>query len=128
MSFVQAEKPIVGEVPIAPTLMVRSTPAPLPARALTQNAAQPAAEPAIDGRENGPVTMAKVCKPALQRRVERVGDHRQALAVGTSCFRADAVSELVQTLLAWQPQGAAKGVAQKVEAIRPCVHDLRLGW
>ena len=28
MSFVQAEKPIVGEVPIAPTLMVRSTPAP----------------------------------------------------------------------------------------------------
>src|SRR2546421_288460 len=107
--------------------MVRATSTTATTRALTQDAAQTTAEPAVQIGVHGPVTMPKVTKPSLQRRLQRPGDPCQAVTVGAARFRPNRILELVQTLLAWQTQLAPKGVAQKVKAVRPRVHDLRLG-
>src|SRR5204862_2067857 len=127
MSSAQAVKPLVGEEGILPTLVVRPTTATSSARSLAQDAAQTPAYPTVQVREDVPMTMTKESKPSLQRRAQRPDDTRQAVPVGTDRLGPDRVLELGQTFLPRQPKHAPKGVAQKVKAVRPRVHDLRLG-
>src|SRR5437660_8641854 len=123
----QAVEAQVGEVQVRPTLMVRAAASTLPARTLAQDTAQAAADPAVQVREHVPVTMPKEPKPSLQRRVQLPDDPRQAVAVGAACLCSDAVLQLGQALLPRQSKIATERVAQKVETLRPCVHDLCLG-
>src|SRR5205823_14475042 len=98
------------------------------ARTFTQYAAQTHTSPTVHVREDVPMTMTKESKPSLQRRIQRPDDTRQAVPVGAVRLGSDRLLELGQAFLPRQPQLATKGVAQKVKAIRPRVHDLRLGW
>src|SRR5450759_1959590 len=108
MSLVQAVKPVVGEVRVWPTVMVRPTTPTSPARALTQDTAQTTADPTVQVREHVPVTMSKESKPSLQRSSQAHDDPRQTVPVGAACFRPADVFQLVQTFLARQSEIPAK--------------------
>src|SRR5258707_15042016 len=127
MGHLQTKQPVVGEVSVGPPLMVRATASTLATRALPEDAPQATAYPTVQIRVDVPEAMSEVPKPSLQRRVQPPDDRHQAVPVGAVRLRTNRLFDLSQALLPRQPKPAAKLVAQKGEAFRPCVHDRRLG-
>src|ERR1051325_4678401 len=123
----QAVKALVGEVIVRPPLMIRAAAPTVTTRPLTQYAAQTHANPTVEVREHGPVTMPKVSKPTVQRSIQMHHNPLHAVPVGAACLRSDGVLQLVQAFLTRQAELATEGITQKVKAIRPRLQDLRLG-
>src|SRR5450432_1459986 len=107
--------------------MVRAASSTSPARALAQDTAQAATNPAVQVREHVPMTMPKESKPSMQRSSQTQDNPLHAVPVGAARFRPDGVFQLVEAFLPRQSKIPAKRVAQEVESLRPRVHDLRLG-
>src|SRR5512139_724942 len=59
------EQPVLAKECIGPTLVVAATSTASAARSLTQNAPQPHANPAVQGRERRPITVFEIFKPAM---------------------------------------------------------------
>src|SRR5438105_12021655 len=127
MGHVQTEQPVVGEVSVRPPLMVRATASTLAPRAFPEDTPQAAADPTVQVRVDVPEAMSEVPKPSLQRCMELPEDRPQAVPVGAARLPTDGLLQFGQAFLPRLPKATAKAVAQKVEAFRPCVHDLRLG-
>ena len=94
---------------------------------LAQYATQAAANPAVQVTVHRPVTVSEIREPATQLRAQPSTDAGHTLPVVPLGLLPHRVSEFLQALLPWQPQGVAEVITQKVKAFRARVHNLRLG-
>ena len=79
MGGLQAEQPVLGEVGVGPTLLVRTTTAAISSLSVTKDAPQPHANPAVQAAIDLGRAMTKVSEPAAKRGRERRHDERQAM-------------------------------------------------
>ena len=70
MGGIQAVQPLFVEETVRPALMVLPLPSTAPPASLAQDAAQATANPAVQVRKQGRVTVSKVGKPAAKLHVQ----------------------------------------------------------
>ena len=127
MGRLQAEKPLVGEEGVGPTLMVRAASVSLQAEASTEDAAQPHPYPSVQSGKRPLAAVLKVPKPAPKDRIELCDGQEQTLAGGPFRRRSDRVLELVQAFRSWSAGAFLEPIAQEVEGFGLGVDQPRLG-
>ena len=124
----QGEEPLLGNVRIRPTLVIRPPTAAPPTRTPPEDTPQTHAHPAVQRPERRSTTVLEVPKPATQRPADVRDYTRQTLAVRSPRLGTEGVLELPQTLrprptCQAAPPRVLEVIAQKVKAFLPYVHD-----
>ena len=97
MGFYKAEKSTIPKEAVRPAIMIMASTDPVKTRPLAKDTAKAPPHPLIYDREGPFAAMLEVLEPALQRAVELLDDHGQALAVITLGFGTDNILELLHT-------------------------------
>src|SRR5665213_4581372 len=95
----------------------------VPSVSFEQNSPQSTANHFVVGTENTPVTVTEVVEPSLSGLVDSLNDGLQRFTRFAWSHFVNPVDELAMALFSWEAQLSAKRVAQKGEALLPCVHD-----
>jgi len=95
---------------------------------LSQDAAQAAPYPPVDGFKGRPMAVFKILIPAFQRPVDVRDDRLQALPVRALRLRLDRLFQLLHILRAWPSQAPLEVIPEEVEPsiLLPGVNDPRL--
>src|SRR5262245_43338060 len=128
MGSCQTEKPLFGKEAFRPELMVSAACLSAFTEAASQHRPQSASQPAINPSEDPWSAVFEIAKPADQRLVQFGNSVLEAVTRISRSFRPQRILQLVQAFLSWPATLVLKVVAQKVEAFRANVHDLRLRW